>query len=70
MELQRDEIDIMYAKENREKDYILDAKTTKPFHPGVTFAVWEFFGGEVSSWDGFWAMRKTESGWQKIILDV
>ncbi len=70
LELQQSQIDFHYAEKNKGKDYILDVGVNKPFHPGVTLAVWEFFGGEVSSWDGFWAMRKTESGWQKIILDL
>lgn len=68
LELQQSQIDVPHAEENKGKDYILDRKSNKPFHPGVTLAVWEFFGGEVSSRDGFWAMRKTESGWQNISI--
>ncbi|MBI4370354.1 MAG: class I SAM-dependent methyltransferase [Elusimicrobia bacterium] len=68
LDLQRHEIVVAHAQENRERDYIRDLKLDKPFHPGVTLAVAEFFGGEVSCYEGFWAMRKTKFGWQKIYL--
>lgn len=66
LELQKNEIDIENAEKNKEKDVIFDSKTKKEFHPGVSLAVAEFFGGEVSCYEGFWAMRKTNSGWDKV----
>lgn len=48
----------------REHDYIVDPKTQRHFHPGVTLAVGEIFG-EVSEREGLWAVRKTDpEGWQ------
>lgn len=66
LELQKHQIDVKYAEENKERDYIRDIRTSEPFHPGVTLAVHEFFGGPVSSLGGVWAMRKTETGWQEV----
>jgi len=70
LELQTHEIDVSEAKHKRDiEDWIVDPKSDKYFHPGVTLAVGEFMGGEVSSFEGFWASRKTKSGWQKVHLD-
>ncbi len=71
LELQKHEIDIKNAEVKKERDdCILDTKTNKHFHPGVTLAVGEFCGSkEVSNYSGFWVMRKTASGWQRVELD-
>ena len=61
------EIDKDNAIKNKHKDFILDPKTNKNFHPGVTLAVEEIFG-EVSSWGGFWAMQKIKGLWVKFSL--
>lgn len=37
-------------------------------HPGVTVAVNEFFGGRVSSYNGFWVMQKILDGWEAVSL--
>jgi predicted O-methyltransferase YrrM len=37
------------------------------YHPGVTQAVWEAFGC-VSRFGRLWAMKKTSTGWEKVIL--
>ncbi|MBI3441414.1 MAG: hypothetical protein HY052_06395, partial [Proteobacteria bacterium] len=50
-----------------DKDYIKNISRGVYYHPGVTLAVAEVFG-EVSAWEGFWAMRKTEYGWIKVNL--
>jgi hypothetical protein len=70
LELQYFEVDIENGKKNKEKDYIVDLKTKRYFHPGVCLAIGEFFGKEVSEWRGFWAMRKQADKWRKIELDV
>jgi predicted O-methyltransferase YrrM len=67
LEQQLHQLDIEYAKEHRQKDYIIDPKAQKHYHPGVSLAIGEFFG-EVSVWEGFWAMRKVEGHWKKVEL--
>ncbi len=39
------------------------------YHPGVTIAVFEELGS-VSSWDGFWAVRKNGRSWEPVTLGV
>jgi predicted O-methyltransferase YrrM len=67
LELQSKDISIEYAKLNKEKDIIFDEKAKKHFHPGITLVVGEIFG-EVSTTDGFWAMRRIKTGWEKVII--
>ena len=50
-----------------ETDYLFDSLTGLGFHPGVSKAVFDSFGS-VSTWDGFWAIQKTEDGWSPIDL--
>lgn len=58
LELQADQIDFKHARTCARRDYVIEPKTGREFHPGVTLAVWEAFGGLVWSADGFWAMRR------------
>jgi tetratricopeptide (TPR) repeat protein len=67
LELQLCQLDVEYAKENTQRDYIMDPETQTQYHPGVSLAIGEFFG-EVSAWEGFWAMRKSNGRWEKIEL--
>ena len=67
LELQLSQMDQNHAELNKHKDYILDPKTKVNFHPGVSLAVGEFFG-EVSAWEGFWAMRKRGGIWERVEL--
>ena len=67
LELQISEIDLEFAKKNKTKDYILDPRTKRLYHPGVTLAVGEIFN-KVSSWDGFWAMKKNVAEWELLVL--
>ena len=67
LNLQYHEIDVDNAKKNHDKDFIIDSKNDKNFHPGVTLAVHEIFG-KVNSWGGFWAMQKKGNNWQNISL--
>ena len=69
LELQAHEVDHAHAEQYRNNDSLKDPETKISFHPGVTLAVGEFFGplaGGVSAWKGFWAMRKTAGGWERI----
>ncbi len=68
LELQVSEINLENAKKNIDSDFIPDPKTNNWFHPGVTLAVGEFFG-EVSVWEGFWAMRKRGASWEKVVWE-
>lgn len=68
LELQIDEVNAENAMKQQEKDYITDTKKNKNFHPGVTVAVGEFFKQRVSSYEGFWIMRKKQSDWHQIDL--
>jgi Flp pilus assembly protein TadD/predicted O-methyltransferase YrrM len=67
LELQLSQLDREHAELHKHMDYILDPKTKGYFHPGVSLAVGEFFG-EVSTWEGFWAMRKEGGIWKKVEL--
>lgn len=67
LELQMSEIDVDFARPRLNQDVMRDVRTGKPFHPGVTMAVGEFFG-EVSAYDGFWAMQKIRGKWEGVTL--
>ena len=66
LELQFNEVDQRNLLEHKGNDTLLDPKFGSKYHPGVTLAVREFFGEEITCWKGFWAMRKTDIGWEKI----
>ena len=68
LELQYNVIDINTAKSLKAHDFVQDPKTGTFYHPGVTLSIWEFFKTEISEKEGFWAMRKTKYGWEKINL--
>lgn len=70
LNLQFHECDSEFVINNAHRDFLTEPTKNKNIHPGVTLAVYEEFG-EVSSWAGFWAMRKTKLGWEKIdLLDM
>lgn len=58
LELQLDECAAEIARANPRTDFIADPRSGAMFHPGVTTAVHDFFGGRVWSENGVWAMRK------------
>ena len=66
LELQATDVDRGFAEQNREMDFVNDPKTGQDYHPGVTLAVQEFFGCNVSCFQGFWAMRKQGAGWSNV----
>lgn len=68
LELQCKDVDLKNARAAADMDYIVDPKTQKSFHPGVTLAVYDQLG-VVSSWAGCWAMRKiSNENWSQIVL--
>lgn len=68
LEAQVPGLDLEHLKRHLDQDYVLDPVRDLHYHPGLSLAVWEFFGEEVSERLGFWAMRKTAAGWEKIDL--
>ena len=64
------DIDRDFAEKNKETNIIIDPKTKQPYHPGVSLAVSEFFGMEISCYNGFWLMRKCKNHWEKILLNL
>ena len=68
LELKGDECDLEFAKGHPVSDFLADPKTGNSFHPGVTVAVHEMFP-EVSSYCGFWLMRKIDGKYQTVDLD-
>ncbi len=69
LELQANELDKAEVEFHRTNDSSIDSKTKIAYHPGVTLAVSEFFWGPVSSWKGFWAMRKSAGNWEKVFYE-
>ncbi len=67
LELQGHQVDASIAAQRPKLDKQRDEASGTVFHPGVTLAVAERFG-EVSAWNGFWAMRKVADGWQRVNL--
>jgi len=69
LELQISEAGSVEAAEDAtsDQDFIKSKLCGVNYHPGVTCAVGETFE-EVSMWEGFWAMRKTATGWVKVDL--
>ena len=68
LELQFHEVGGSSARDHPEADKWIDHKTGTVFHPGVARAVAERFG-EVSSWCGFWAMRRDGDSWVQVSLE-
>lgn len=69
LEVQYQAADKENIEANIERDFIQDPASGTWFHPGVTKAVWECFGQEVSCYEGFWAMRRKGDRFEKIELD-
>ncbi|KKS00027.1 MAG: hypothetical protein UU49_C0001G0027 [Candidatus Magasanikbacteria bacterium GW2011_GWC2_41_17] len=64
----RDDLDEFF-KEHKEENAVRDPITKINCCPGVFVAMKEFFGKDgVSVKDGFWAVRKSRDGWDKIQL--
>jgi len=68
LELQLSQVDMENARTTSEMDFVLDSKTGLWFHPGVTVAVNQMFG-DVSVWEGFWAVRRHGDGWEKVVME-
>ena len=51
------------------QDFVSPGSGRVGYHPGVTLAVAREFG-EVSTWDGFWAVRFSGEEWRQVTLDL
>ena len=58
LERQLHEVDAAHARANIGHHVTEDPKTKQGYHVGVTLAVADFFGGEVTNFNGFFAMRR------------
>lgn len=67
LELQADDCDRGNAERHRQDDFVVDPRTGTSFHPGVTLAVADGVG-RVSTYSGFWIMRKTAGGYRPVDL--
>ena len=69
LEIQWPSLDREFCGARTSCDLIVDPRTKQFVHPGVSKAVWDFFGTRVSEWNGFWAMRKRLDGsWEEVAL--
>ncbi len=68
LDLTIEQIDQAYAIKNREVNVIVDPLTQQVFHPGITLACHDFFKMPITSYHGFWALRKTLTGWEQVVL--
>lgn len=66
LEKQLHEVDADAARANIDNHLAQDPKTKGNFHVGVTLAVADFFGGEVTNFGGFFVMRRTATGFEKV----
>jgi len=67
LEQQISEVDEGFLRANIDRDAVIDPKNKKPYHPGVTLAVSEALG-PVSSYTGFWTMRRQGDGFVSVDL--
>jgi SAM-dependent methyltransferase len=67
LEQQLAEVDEPFLRANLDRDAVVDPKNQKPYHPGVTLAVSEAMG-PVSSYTGFWVMRREGEGFVPVDL--
>ncbi|MBM4262147.1 MAG: hypothetical protein FJ145_12045, partial [Deltaproteobacteria bacterium] len=70
LELKKTQVDPAehLAALNLNKDFVESSKGAMHYHPGVTEAVAVEFG-EVSSWEGVWAIRSLGSQWIGVEID-
>jgi predicted O-methyltransferase YrrM len=68
LEVQVGEIERSATDGRTREDFVRDPKTGAQFHPGVTRAVYDFFGRRVSATIGFWAVRKNAGQYEDASL--
>jgi predicted O-methyltransferase YrrM len=67
LEVQIRDVDAEFAQAHRDDHVCVDPITKQAYHVGVALAVQEFFG-EVSNFSGYYAMRRTGDGFEKVDL--
>jgi len=71
LDQQWSEVDHAYCLSHLESDVVVDPRSGQFVHAGVSKAVWDFFGGPISAWNGFWAMRKaSDTTWEPVALEA
>lgn len=65
LEVQLSQADRSFLETHKQADIVVEPVSGQHCHPGVTLAVGECLG-EVSSFSGFWAMRSTPNGFEKV----
>jgi hypothetical protein len=67
LERQLHEVDAEYARTHRDFHVCVDPASSAPYHVGVTLAVHEVLG-EVANYQGYFVMRRTSAGFEKVDL--
>jgi hypothetical protein len=60
-------VDAAFARAQTGADWLRDPKSGKGYHPGVTVALADAFG-PVTTYGGYWVMRKAGAGWDQVDL--
>jgi predicted O-methyltransferase YrrM len=68
LEHQLHEVDKGFARAQTTADWLVDPQSGQGYHPGVTVAVAEAFGGPVSAYAGYWLMRRVGEAFQPVDL--
>ncbi len=69
LEMQMDELDRDFVIANFETDLTFDPRTQRIFHPGISYAIGEFFGRPISKYGGFWVVQKKGTLFEDVVLD-
>ncbi|MEW5895580.1 MAG: class I SAM-dependent methyltransferase [Candidatus Omnitrophota bacterium] len=64
LDVHPDSVEQEFLQQHKEEDYVQYPSTGEYLHPGVALVIKEIFD-EVDCWNGFWAVRKNQSGWEK-----
>lgn len=67
LERQLHEVDAAHARAHRDLHVCVDPRSAAAYHVGVTLAVHDVLG-EVSNYSGYFVMRRTATGFEKIDL--
>jgi len=69
LERQLADVDPEYVKARFHTDLAVDPSTGRVFHPGVTYAVGEFFGRRISQYGGYWVVRRNGAKFEDVVLE-
>jgi hypothetical protein len=69
LERQLKDFDPEFVKANFHTDLTIDPETGGIFHPGVTYAVGNFFNRRISHYGGYWVVRKKGGQFEDVVLE-